>query len=112
MTTVSIDNPEVSIVLDNSSTTVPAGEVWKVTVTVNMPNATKFGTNFTRERDAVLRINGDRVANAAFVQAQEKRSNDASFASSLPATIVVVGGDTLEHAERGAMHIGGIVVNT
>lgn len=90
MVQANIDNEPISIQLNSDgteSTTVPAGEVWKVSITV--------------EQSAQLRINSLLVV--------DNDSQNPTFTTET----VVVGGDTIEaYGASGGLQIGGFVVSS
>jgi len=91
MVNATVDNEAISITLaGGESTTVPSGEVWKVTISV--------GTNFVQ----TLRING-----------KDNSYGDSASGNAVIEGIVLTGGDTLmsDGNSDGATHIGGFVVN-
>jgi len=107
MVNATVDNEAVSISLSvGESTTVPSGEVWRVTITIG-----EHGTY--QEETTYLEINNDPVMSL-------KIDDSSSYAQSSPSIqTVVTGGDTISlHTntedtsgyDNGA-HIGGFVVN-
>lgn len=90
MVQATVDNQPVSIVVgDSESTTVPSGEIWKVTIKL-------FGGSYRAS------INGTDILNAD--------GNNQS----VPIETVLVGGDTVKCKNTSSgegLHIGGFVVN-
>jgi hypothetical protein len=93
MTQVTIDNRAISVTLNNSSFTVPAGDVLRVTLTTGDDFAT----------DQSLSINGEQVVSIG------DRSNSDGKAANFSESVetVIVGGDTVD----GTGHIGGFDVS-
>lgn len=90
MVQANIDNSPVSITLgDNEQTTVPTGEVWKATITV--------------DGESWLMINGTRLSVDV--------TNGADDAMTTTET-VVTGGDTIRNDSGNGVHIGGFVVSS
>ena len=97
MTNVTVDNKAVSkTVTESSNVTVPAGEVWRVTIVAGYEDD-EYNTTFN------LKINGE------IVRGTGSGGNYEPFETALK------GGDTVSlntsNIKNGAAHIGGFVVN-
>jgi hypothetical protein len=93
MTQVTIDNRAISVTLNNSSFTVPADDVLKVTLTIGDPGA----------GGESLSINGQEA-----IATDEESGADGKAANfSASVETVIVGGDTVD----GTGHIGGFDVS-
>jgi len=95
MVNASIDNEPVSIQLaEDESTTVPANETWKVTLSV-------FGRGMTSDNNGVrFRLNGESLLGMG-----GNMSNGVT--NSPTGTFVLAGGDTLILKTFGAVAVGG-----
>jgi hypothetical protein len=111
MASVSVDNAPVSINLSNSSTTVPTGEVWDVTIIGAVPSDVRIGTNFSRENDTTFSINNQPVASSQLSNAQDKEGIDTTLETQFPLETTVTGGDTLSHSGNFSIHVSGFVVS-
>lgn len=108
MTQATVDNNPVSIALGNGeSTTVPTGEVWRVTITA-ASDGNYFSELFIR-----VKVNGEPLATYSHVS-----SNSMGGGAGQTVETVLVGGDTVSVEENtnngtnvGGAHIGGFVVN-
>ena len=115
MTNTTIENQALSIQLNSSeSVTVPANEVWKVTINGRAAVAAA-DTDNNESVQRYCRINGV-VAASSESEAQawtdgDGNNNDSDSASTtFPIKAVLVGGDVIE-ADNTGLQIGGFVVN-
>ena len=114
MTNTTIENQALSIQLNSSeSVTVPANEVWKVTI--NGRAAVTAGSADTNQSvRRYCRINGV-VAASSESETRGWKSNDrdnssASASTTFPINVVLVEGDVIA-ADNTGLQIGGFVVN-
>ena len=114
MTNTTIENQALSIQLDSSeSVTVPANEVWKVTINGRAAVVASGGdTNQSVRR--YCRINGV-VAASSESEARAWNDNDGDNASesastTFPINAVLVEGDVIA-ADNTGLQIGGFVVD-
>jgi len=110
MVDVSVDNEPISISLgDGQSTTVPNGEVWKVTIALGV----EANSITTSEQGGWVEINGVKMLSLV-----ENPSGNGygGFGGSPSTQTVLVGGDTVsvgsENAGDAGAHIGGWVVDS
>ena len=117
MTNTTIENQALSIQLNSSeSVTVPANEVWKVTINGRAAVAAA-DTNNNESVQRYCRINGVVVASSesearAWTENSNYNSGNASESASttFPINVVLVEGDEIE-ADNTGLQIGGFVVN-
>ena len=116
MVNIQIENSPLSIQLsDTESVTVPAGEVWKVTVTGRSASVArdKGGSAYI---ERYCKINGTIVASSesksrAWGNGDYEVGNATANASStFPFDTVLVGGDVIK-SEGGELNVSGFVVN-
>jgi hypothetical protein len=116
MVNIQIENSPLSIQLsDTESTTVPTGEVWKVTVTGRSASVARDD-----DRSAYIgrhcKINGTIVASSESKasawesNAYEDGNATATASSTFPFDTVLVGGDVIK-SEGGELNVSGFVVN-
>ena len=113
MTNTTIENQALSIQLNSSeSVTVPANEVWKVTINGRAAIAASGGSNQLVQR--YCRINGVVAASSESESWSWKgfrTENDSESASTtFPINAVLVEGDVITAMNTG-LQIGGFVVN-
>ena len=116
MTNITIENQALSIQLNSSeSVTVPANEVWKVTINGRAAVAAS-DVNDDQNVQRYCRINGVVAASSeSKTKAWENSSTKASSASesastTFPINAVLVEGDVIA-ADNTGLQIGGFVVN-
>ena len=116
MTNTTIENQALSIQLNSSeSVTVPANEVWKVTINGRAAVAASSDDGDQSVR-RYCRINGVVAASSesearAWRDNSEYNDNDSESASTtFPINVVLVEGDEIE-ADNTGLQIGGFVVN-
>ena len=114
MTNTTIENQALSIQLDSSeSVTVPANEVWKVTINGRAAVAASSNDGNQSVR-RYCKINGVVAASSeseARAQIDGERDNSSDSASTtFPINVVLVEGDEIE-ADNTGLQIGGFVVN-
>ena len=111
MTNTTIENQALSIQLDSSeSVTVPANEVWKVTINGRAAVAAS-GEDADQLVQRYCRINGVRVASSeSEAQADKDNNSNESASTTFPINVVLVEGDEIE-ADNTGLQIGGFVVN-
>ena len=116
MTNTTIENQALSIQLNSSeSVTVPANEVWKVTI--NGRAAVAASSNESNQLvQRYCKINGVVAASSeseskAWEDSISNRNNDSDSASTtFPINVVLVEGDEIE-ADNTGLQIGGFVVD-
>ena len=111
MTNTTIENQALSIQLNSSeSVTVPANEVWKVTINGRAAVAASSGDN-NQSVGRFCRINGV-VAASSESQARADKDNNSneSASTTFPINVVLVEGDEIE-ADNTGLQIGGFVVD-
>lgn len=100
MVQATVDNQPVSVTLNTGeSTTVPSGEVWRVTLTLGVEN-TSYATRVH------AKVNGTTTMNCYEKDANMQGDN------TVVSETVLTGGDTIKcTGEAGGLHVGGFVVN-
>ena len=111
MTNTTIENQALSIQLDSSeSVTVPANEVWKVTINGRAAVAASSSSD-NQLVQRYCRINGVIVASSeSEAQADKDNNSNESASTTFPINVVLVEGDEIE-ADNTGLQIGGFVVN-
>ena len=107
MVNATIDNAPVSVQLSSSqSTTVPTGEVWKISFACQPTAQNEFGGQGTKSRQ--VKVNG---TIALATKCSMKGGNTSHTSESPTLETVVTEGDTIATSGTGT-HIGGFVVNS
>ena len=115
MTNTTIENQALSIQLDSSeSVTVPANEVWKVTINGRAAVAASSNDDNQTVR-RYCRINGVVAASSesesrAWKYNERGANSSASASTTFPINAVLVEGDVIA-ADNTGLQIGGFVVN-
>ncbi|UBF22185.1 hypothetical protein HRTV-2_gp37 [Halorubrum virus HRTV-2] len=115
MASITIENQPLSIQLStNESVTVPAGEIWKVTINGRAAVASSNGGGNPSVR-RYCRINSVIAASSesesrAWNDGYDNDNDSESASTTFPIDVVLVGGDTIE-ADNTDLQIGGFVVN-
>ena len=114
MVNIQIENSPLSIQLSNTeSVTVPAGEVWKVTVTGRSAAVARDGNNYSYI-ERYCKINGTIVASSESMtdgwESGDQGNATANASSTFPFDTVLVGGDVIK-SEGGELNVSGFVVN-
>jgi len=115
MTNTTIENQALSIQLNSSeSVTVPANEVWKVTINGRAAVAAS-DNNDNQSVRRYCRINGVVAASSeseskAWTDGSGKDNDSDSASTTFPINAVLVEGDVIA-ADNTGLQIGGFVVN-
>ena len=115
MTNTTIENQALSIQLNSSeSVTVPANEVWKVTINgrAAVAASSEEGNQIVQR---YCRINGVVAASSesearAWTEGSDAANSSESASTTFPINVVLVEGDEIE-ADNTGLQIGGFVVD-
>ena len=116
MTNTTIENQALSIQLNSSeSVTVPANEVWKVTINGRAAVAASSSDNNQSVRryckiNGVVAASSESEARASRSSTLEASNSSASASTTFPINAVLVEGDVIAAINTG-LQIGGFVVN-